>query len=422
MKSPVRTNICYAFLALSITVLPAACALPESGPAGTPAKPAEEKPKPAVSPPVPKTWRWSQLTNSENTHVRGLQVSPHGMLSVMVRPLPDTDDVFSIMIRRFSIPRNREEFPVRFFTGYGKDAAGGFDISIKLHPKRDICRSRYDGRTELCGVAGFAYLNAVAFDSNRKVYVLDSTGDDAASSSPTVRIIAFTNNSRDRGAHPREVLAGSVGGNVDAVGTSAKFREGIRNMALSTDEKYIYAADWKNNSVRAVEIQSRKVTTLKPIDDKGKPVGLPAPTGIAVGKGNTVYTVRNSGGVGTIAALTVPLTLPDDNKVRARVLKLIDEKGKEYHLRDDPVWYIAVDDNGVLYSHILRDGARYIVRIRLKDAEAEDLVGVVSEVAVMRGVNNRSGTNDGCRGLAVSGDGKTIYYASVSNVYAYTYK
>ena len=422
VKSPVRTNICCAFLALSITVLPTACALPESGPAGTPAKPAEEKPKLPVSPPVPKTWRWSQLTNSENPHVRGLQVSPHGMLSVIVRPLPDTDDIFSIMIRRFSIPSNREDFPVRFFTGYGKNAAGEVDTSIDLNPKRDICRSRYDGRTELCGTNSWAYLNAVAFDSKDKVYVLDSTGDDAASSSPTVRIVAFTNNSRDRGAHPREVLAGSVGGNVDAVGTGARFREGIRNMALSTDEKYIYAADWKNNSVRAVEIQSGKVTTLKPTDAEGKAVGLPSPTGIAVGKGNTVYTIRNSGGVGTIAALTVPLTLPDDNKVRARVLKLIDETGKEYQLRDNPVWYIAVDDNGVLYSDILRDGARYIVRIRLKDAEAEDLVGVVSEVAVMRGVNNLSGTNDGCRGLAVSGDGKTIYYASVSNVYAYTYE
>ena len=188
---------------------------------------------------------------------------------------------------------------------------------------------------------------------------------------------------------------------------------------MSTDKKYIYVADWENHRVRAVEIQSRKVTTLKPTDTEGKAVGLPYPTGMAVGKGNTVYTIRNSGGVGTIAALTVPLTLPADNTVRARVLKLIDEKGKEYHLRDDQVWYIAVDDNGVLYSHIQRARKRYIVRIRLKDANAENLVGVVSEIAVMRGVNH---TSIGIRGLEVSGDGNTIYYASENDVYAYSYE
>ena len=422
MKSSVSTNICYAFLALSITMLPAACALPDSGPAGTPAKPAEEKPKLPVSPPVPKTWRWSRLTNSENPHIRGLQVSPHGMLSVMVRPRPEDDDLFSILIRRFSISSNREEFPVRFFTGHGKNAAGERDTSIKLHTKREICRSSYDGRTEVCEPASWKYLNAVVFDSRDKVYVLDSTGDYRAAASPPVRIIAFTKNVRSPGASPREVLAGSVHGNVDAAGANAKFRAGVRNMALSTDEKYIYVADWKNNSVRAVEIQNKKVTTLKPTDKEGKAVGLPAPTGIAVGKGKTVYTISNSGGVGTIAALTVPLPLPADNVVRARVLTLIDEKGKAYQLRDNPVWYIAVDDNGVLYSHIQRDGARYIVRIRLKDANAEDLVGVVSEVAVMRGVSSASGTNEGCRGLEVSGDGKTIYYASSEDVYAYTYE
>ena len=77
--------------------------------------------------------------------------------------------------------------------------------------------------------------------------------------------------------------------------------------------------------MRAVEIQSKKVTTLKPIDDEGKPFGLPRPTGMAVGKGNTVYTIRNSGGAGTIAALTLPL--PDDNAVRACTLTLTDKKG-----------------------------------------------------------------------------------------------
>ena len=188
-------------------------------------------------------------------------------------------------------------------------------------------------------------------------------------------------------------------------------------MALSNDEKYIYVADWRNNSVRAVEIQSKKVTTLKPTDAQGKAVDLPAPTGIAVGKGSTVYTIRNSGGVGTITALTVPLPLPADNVVRARALKLIDKTGKAYQLRDNPVWYIAVDDNGVLYSHIQRDGARYIVRIRLKDANAEDLVGVVSEVGVAKHVSTSTGS---IRGLEVSGDGKTIYYTNGSDVYAYT--
>ena len=408
MKSSVSTNICYAFLALSITVLPAACALPDGTPAGTPAKPAEEKPKLPVSPPVPKKWRWSQLTNSENRYIRGLHVNPHtSLLSVTTSTSNEESPVMGIVIRRFRIPSNREIFPLRFFTA----RRGG----NRLDPSSALCGEK------ICYQFKYSYMNDVVFDNQGKVYLLDSTGDISASPRP-VRIVAFTNNFRDRGAHPREMLAGGgrTGfGHADGTGADAWFNEGVRNMVMSTDKKYIYAADWLNNRVRAVEIESKKVTTLKPIDAEGNAVGLPHPTGMAVGKGNTVYTIRNSGGVGTIAALTVPLALPDDNAVRARVLKLIDEKGKDYHLRDNPVWYIAVDDNGVLYSHIQRAGARYIVRIRLKDAEAEDLVGVVSEVAVAKGVGTDSSS---IRGLEVSGDGKTIYYASGDDVYAYTYE
>ena len=408
MKSSVSTNICYAFLALSITVLPAACALPDSGPADTPAKPAEEKPKPAVSPPVPKTWRWSRLTNSENRSIRGLHVNPHtSLLSVTTYTSNEESPVMGILIRRFRIPSNREIFPLRFFTAW----RGG----NRLDPSAALCGE------EICYQFKYSYMNDVVFDNQGKVYLLDSTGDLSASPRP-VRIVAFTNNFRDRGAHPREMLAGGgrTGfGHADGTGADAWFNEGVRNMVMSTDKKYIYAADWLNNRVRAVEIESKKVTTLKPIDAEGNAVRLPRPTGMAVGKGNTVYTIRNSGGVGTIAALTVPLPLHDDNAVRARVLKLIDEKGKDYYLRDTPVWYIAVDDNGVLYSHIQRAGARYIVRIRLKDAEAEDLVGVVSEVAVAKGVGTDSSS---IRGLEVSGDGKTIYYANGGDVYAYTYE
>ena len=401
MKSPVSTNICCAFLALSITVLPAACAMPDSGPAGTPAKPIA--PKKEEPPEPPKSWNLRQLTKKQSRVIYGLSVDPHtSVLSVMANAAAP-DPVVSIMIRRFSIPSSREDFPVRFYTGRGSENLG---------TKVEVCGS------SAC-ISNHTALNDVVFDSKGKVYILDSTPDNRTGSREHIRIIAFAKNVSNRDAHPREVLAGSVHGNVDGTGTSAKFKEGIRNMALSTDEKYIYAADWKNNSVRSVEIQSRKVTTLKPTDKEGNAVGLPAPTGIAVGKGNTVYTIRNSGGVGTIAALTVPLPLPADNKVRARVLTLIDEKGKEYHLRDNPVWYIAVDDNGVLYSHIQRDGARYIVQIRLKDPNAEALVGVVSEVGAAKHVSTQTGS---ITGLEVSGDGKTIYYANDSDVYAYTYE
>ena len=409
MKSPVSTNICYAFLALSITMLPAACALPDSDPAGTPAKPSAPKEE---EPPLPKKWRWSQLTNSENRFIRGLHVNPHtSMLSVMTFTSREKSPVMGILIRRIMISSNRETFPLRFFTAQREGNT--------LDPSSRLCGE------EICWQHKQFYLNDVVFDNQGKVYLLDSTGD-TASSIRSVRIVAFTNNFRDTGAHSREILAG--GGSrghsyADGTGTDAWFNEGVRNMALSTDKKSIYVADWENHRVRAVEIQNKKVTTLKPTDAEGKAVGLPYPTGIAVGKGNgksnTVYTIRNSDGVGTIAVLTVPLSLPADNVVRARVLKLIDEKGKEYHLRDNPVWYIAVDDNGVLYSHIQRARKRYIVRIRLKDANAEDLVGVVNEIAVMRGVKH---TSIGIRGLEVSGDGKTIYYASGDDVYAYTYE
>ena len=404
----------YAFLALSITVLPAACALPDS----TPKK--EEPPE--------QEWKWSQLTAKNPSHlITGLSVDPRtSVLSVMVENVHHSDPVASIMIRRFSIPSNRNLFPLKFYTGSKRPTvpAGSENLEEKVEIcYRSVCRS------------GVNNLRDLVFDSKGKVYILDSTKDQTSASRPHIRIIAFTQNVRNRDAHPREVLAGSFQGNVDAAGTNAKFREGVRNMALSTDEKYIYVADWMNNSVRAVEIQSKKVTTLKPTDAAGKAVGLPYPTGIAVGKGSgkssTVYAIRHSGssdkyggGTGEIAALTVPLPLPADNVVRARVLKLIDETGKAYQLRDKPVWYLAIDDNGVLYSHIQRAGKRYIVRIRLKDANSENLVGVVSEIGVMRGVRagrpSYGSDSVAIDGLEVSGDGKTIYYTNGQDLYAYT--
>ena len=410
----------YAFLALSITLLPAACAPPDSGPTGTPVPKKEEPPE--------QEWKLSQVTEKQRRRrISGLSVDPRtSVLSVMVENVIASDTVASIMIRRFSIPSNRNLFPLKFYTGddITPAPAGSENLEEKVEIcYRSVCRS--DNKD----------LNDVVFNSKGKLYILDSTRDELSGLNEHIRIIAFTRNVRNRDAHPREVLAGSFEGNVDAAGTSAEFREGVRNMALSTDEKYIYVADWMNNSVRAVEIQSKKVTTLKPTDAAGMAVGLPYPTGIAVGKGNgksnTVYTIRNSGssgkygGTGEIAALTVPLPLPADNKVRARVLKLIDEKtGKAYQLRDKPVWYLAIDDNGVLYSHIQRASKRYIVRIRLKDANAEDLVGMVSEIGVMQGVmagqSNFGGDSIAIAGLEVSGDGKTIYYTNGSDVYAYT--
>ena len=410
----------YAFLALSITLLPAACAPPDSGPTGTPAPKKEEPPE--------QEWKLNQVTEKQRgRRISGLSVDPRtSVLSVVVENVIASDTVASIMIRRFSIPSNRNLFPLKFYTGddITPVPAGSENLEEKVEIcYRSVCRS--DNKD----------LNDVVFDSKGKLYILDSTRDELSGLNEHIRIIAFTRNVRNRDAHPREVLAGSFEGNVDAAGTNAEFREGVRNMALSTDEKYIYAADWMNNSVRAVEIQSKKVTTLKPTDAAGKAVGLHYPTGIAVGKGNgksnTVYAIRNSGssgkygGTGEIAALTVPLPLPADNKVRARVLKLIDEKtGKAYQLRDKPVWYLAIDDSGVLYSHIQRAGKRYIVRIRLKDANAEDLVGVVSEIGVMEGVmaglTNFGGDSIEIAGLEVSGDGKTIYYSNGDDVYAYT--
>ena len=205
VKSPVRTNICYAFLALSITVLPAACALPESGPAGTPAKPAAPKKE---EPPVPKTWRWSQLTNSENRYIRGLHVNPHtSMLSVMTFTSREKSPVMGILIRRIMIPSNRETFPLRFFTAQREGNT--------LDPSSRLCGE------EICWQYKQFYLNDVVFDNQGKVYILDSTGD-TASSTRSVRIVAFTNNFRDAGAHPREVLAG--GGKEDTAMRTARER------------------------------------------------------------------------------------------------------------------------------------------------------------------------------------------------------
>ena len=405
MKSPVITNIWYVFLALLITLVPAACDLPAEPTAKALEK--EERPE------SPKVWKWSRLTEGptsggNNPLIRGLSLDPHTSVLSLVTYANSTDrDVASISIRQFLIPSNRNLFPLRFYTG--KNGSDNLDTKIRM------CDGLV-GRS-ICSTNHFD-LNDVVFDNQGKMYILDSTGDVASNN--LLRIIAFTINFRGRNAHPREVLAGGKLGGADGTGTNASFNEGVRNMALSTDKKYIYVADWKNNSVRAVEIESKKVTTLKPTDKEGKPFGLPRPTGMAVGKGNMVYTIRNSGGVGTIAALTVPLPLLDDNAVRARALTLTDEKGSPYQLRftSNPVWYIAVDDSGVLYTYTERAGALYIVRIRLKDAKAEDLVGVVSEVAAAKGVDRVAYM----RGLEVSGDGKNIYYASDYDVYAYSYE
>ena len=186
MKSLVSINICCAFLALSITVLPASCALPDSG---TPAPKEEEPPEPQ--------WRWSQLTNSENRFIRGLHVNPHtSMLSVMTFTSREKSPVMGILIRRIMIPSNREIFPLRFFTAERGDN--------KLDPSAKLCGE------EICWQYKLFYLNDVVFDNQGKVYILDSTGN-TAGSTRSVRIVAFTNNFRHAGAHPREVLVGGGG-------------------------------------------------------------------------------------------------------------------------------------------------------------------------------------------------------------------
>ena len=221
----------YAFLALSITVLPAACTLPDSGPAGTPAKPTATAPKKEEPLEPQKKWKWRQLiAKQRGPIVTGLSVDPRtSVLSVMVENVHRSDPVASIMIRRFSIPSNRNLFPLKFYTGddITPVPAGSENLEEKVEIcSRSVCRS--DVKT----------LRDLVFDSKGKVYILDSTKDNTSSSRPHIRIIAFTKNVRNNLAHPREVLAGSFEGNVDAAGTNAKFREGVRNMALSTDEKY----------------------------------------------------------------------------------------------------------------------------------------------------------------------------------------
>ena len=205
--------------------------------------------------------------------------------------------------------------------------------------------------------------------------MLDSTGDFATGASLPIRIIKFTKNTGTLQTHNRTVIAGSPYGYNDGIGTAARFNEGIRNMAMSTDEKWLYLADWKNNKVRAVEIQSQVVSTLKLNYGTGTPSdNIPRPTGIAVGKDNTVYVISNSGGgVGTIMAMDVPLSLPTatpvtpattpptttpvtTHTVRARRLALKDDKGSGYELRNNPVWYLAVDGSDVLLHAYTRCG------------------------------------------------------------------
>ena len=57
-------------------------------------------------------------------------------------------------------------------------------------------------------------------------------------------------------------------------GRLRRFGEGLRNMAVSTDEKWLYLADWSNNRVRSVEIQTKKVSTLQLTDAEGKPMSI----------------------------------------------------------------------------------------------------------------------------------------------------
>ena len=78
MKSAVITTICYAFLALLITLVPAACDLPDSGTAGTPAEPTAKAPEKEERPEPPKVWKWSRLTEgpiSDGSRYRAIGIS-----------------------------------------------------------------------------------------------------------------------------------------------------------------------------------------------------------------------------------------------------------------------------------------------------------------------------------------------------------
>ena len=72
----------YAFLALSITVLPAACNLPDSDAAGTPAKPTATAPKKEEPLEPQKKWKWSQLTAKQSHSIVRLVGRPADISAV----------------------------------------------------------------------------------------------------------------------------------------------------------------------------------------------------------------------------------------------------------------------------------------------------------------------------------------------------
>ena len=367
------------------------------------APPDEESRPPATQQPLakPKAWKWSTLID-DGSHMKGFSIDRRKSRLYVTTKAYRFPYIYGIKIRKVHIPSHKEDFPIRFFVGSGN---GG------LAEAPEICGTR------ICGQRSYNYVYGVNFDSKDNVYILNSTDEEVTGSSMPVRIIKFTKNVATNAAHPRELLAGGPFGNADGTGEDARFSSSIRNMALSTDETYIYVADRRNNSVRALEIQSKKVSTLRLTDAAGKPFGVSRPTGITVGTDNTVYVLRNSGGVGQIVAIAVPLPLPDDNTVRAREIPLTDAAGQPYQLRDNPVWYIAIDDSGALYSYTKRAGKRTIVKVRLNEAKTE---GVVSELVDMKGTESRDPYQ--IRGLGVSDDGNNIYYADGDRLYTYTYE
>ena len=133
---------------------------------------------------------------------------------------------------------------------------------------------------------------------------------------------------------------------------------------------------------------------------------------------------------GTIVAMDVPLSLPTStpvttHTVRARRLALKDTKGSEYKLRNNPVWYLAVDGSDALYSYTQRAGKEYIVKIVINKAKT---AGVVSEVAEIRSkggaadIRSGSSSESLIKGLEVNREGTAIYYLTDKHAYAYLYE
>ena len=370
--------LCFAWL------LVVACQPPDSTTPTTPStKPEVTTPPdttgPKVTPPAPKEWKYRSL-NIDGSNNAGLYISPD-MLFIM-QSFQTTAGVAENRIRQMLLPQRKEIFPLSFF------------------PKTEASQRKV------------YYVKDMIFDIQGSTYLLESTvGDIAPGTHVEIRILKFSKNLTNLSAHPREVLAGDKVGYADGKATNAQFGEGIRNMAVSTDQKYLYLADWSNNRVPAVEIQSQQVSTLKLTDAAGNPMSISRPKGIAVGKDNTVYIISNSG---AIMAITVPLALPADKKVSAVWLALRDAEGRKVNnLSGDP-WYLAIDGSDALYSYIQRGGKHYIVRIVLNEAKTG---GVVSEVAEMRGMGSWQ-----IRGLEVNREGTALYYASSSNAHMYQYE